>query len=56
MLTKNAASIPPGGQYYTVRWEDLVGGKKTPDTRTGEEIVADIVRRAGLTVLHSGGA
>ena len=56
MLTKNAAAIPPGGQYYTARWEDLVEGKKAPDTRTGEEIIKDIVRRAGLTVLHSGGA
>lgn len=37
------------GTYLTRRYADVVNTKK-PDTRTGEEIVADIIKKAGLVV------
>lgn len=42
------------GQKYAVtieRWEDIVAPeKRVEDTRTGDEIAADVIKRAGLVV------
>ena len=38
-----------GGSYIKARYIDIIEPKKV-DTRTGDEIVADIIKRAGLVV------
>ena len=38
-----------GGEYIKARYIDIIEPKKV-DTRTGDEIVADIIKRAGLVV------
>ena len=40
-----------GGSYSQERWVDIVSPKKK-DTRTGEEIVADVIKKAGLKVVN----
>ena len=37
------------GAYLSVRWVDLAEGKHQTDTRSGDEIAADIIKRAGLS-------
>lgn len=41
-----------GGQAMAERWAE---GLKPRDTRSGDEIAADIIRRAGLTQRGGGG-
>lgn len=48
MISESAAKFG-GGPYLKVRWADLAEPKKQ-DNRTGEEIAADVIRRAGLVV------
>ncbi len=38
-----------GGSYIKARYIDIIEPKKV-DTRTGDEIVEDIIQRAGLVV------
>ena len=38
-----------GGNYIKTRYIDVIEPKKV-DTRTGDEIVADIIKRGGLVV------
>ena len=38
-----------GGSYLKARYIDIIEPKKV-DTRTGDEIVEDIIQRAGLVV------
>ena len=45
---KNTAKYA-GGSYIKARYIDIIEPKKV-DTRTGDEIVADIIKRAGLVV------
>ena len=44
MISRNTA-IYEGNGYLNISYEDLF---KPVDTRTGEEIVADVISRAGL--------
>ena len=39
-----------GGSYIKARYIDIIEPKKV-DTRTGDEIVEDIIQRAGLVVI-----
>jgi hypothetical protein len=39
-----------GGEYLTERYADQLKAKPK-DTRTGEEIVADVLRRGGIEVI-----
>ena len=39
-----------GGEYLTARYADQLQTKPN-DTRTGEEIVADVLRRGGIEVV-----
>lgn len=43
-----------GGSYIRERWVDIVSPKKK-DTRTGEEIVSDVIKKAGLKVVSKDG-
>lgn len=36
-----------GGDYMQIRWEDLANPKPA-DTRTGYEIAAEVIKKAGL--------
>lgn len=38
-----------GGSYLPMRFAELVGGKES-DTRTADEIVLDVIERAGLSI------
>lgn len=49
MVTQNTAKFA-GGPYLTVRYDEIIH-PKPKDTRTGEEIVTDIVQRAGLKIV-----
>lgn len=48
-LTLEATARLGGGSYKTTRFADIIKPKPI-DARTGEEIVADIIQRAGLEV------
>ena len=48
LIGKNTANYS-GGTSLRQRYVDIIGGAKRDD-RTGEEIAADIIRRAGLEV------
>ena len=37
------------GAYLSVRWADIAEGRHQTDTRSGDEIAADIIKRAGLS-------
>lgn len=39
-----------GGSCMTERYIDLIKNNKVKDDRTGEEIAADFIKRAGLTL------
>lgn len=43
----DAAQLTPQSKYLTVRWAELVD-RKPVDERSGDEIAADIIARAGL--------
>ena len=49
MISENAAS-GGGRSYMAVKFEDVVNPKPV-DNRTGEEIAADIIKRAGIEVV-----
>ena len=49
ILTENTAKIG-GGSYITAKLADIINPKPV-DNRTGEEIAADIIKRAGIEVI-----
>lgn len=49
VLTKNTGRAVGEGLSLTKRWYDVVTGAAKVDKRTGSEIAADIVKRAGLS-------
>lgn len=49
-ISENCAKLATG-EYIKERWED-VADPKEPDTRTGEEIAADVIERAGLVLVR----
>lgn len=49
MIGENASS-GGGGSYMAVKFEDIINPKPV-DNRTGEEIAADIIKRAGIEVV-----
>jgi len=52
LMTENTAKMG-GGSYIQAKWADIINPKPT-DNRTGEEIVADVIKNAGLTLITSG--
>jgi hypothetical protein len=42
-----------GGSYMQTRFADIIKGEVEQDERTGDEIAADIILRAGLKVRSS---
>lgn len=40
-----------GGNYLSVSFFDLIDNNKKQTTRTGEEIAADVIKKAGLVVM-----
>ena len=48
LIAENTANISRG-QYMKSRYYDIISPVKV-DTRTGDEIVEDIIKRAGLVV------
>ena len=50
-ICRNSADHP-GGTHLASRWEELLTQKT--DERTGEEIAADIISRAGLRMVKNG--
>lgn len=52
MYTVNNIQRLAGGVSIGKRYHDIVSGIDKPrDTRTGEEIAADVIKRAGLEVV-----
>ena len=49
MATENTAKMSQGS-YTAARFYDIINPKPV-DNRTGEEIVADIIKRAGIEVI-----
>ena len=49
MATENAAKMSQGS-YTAARFYDIINPKPV-DNRTGEEIAADIIKRAGIEVI-----
>ena len=49
IITENTAKIG-GGSYITVKLDDVLNPKPV-DNRTGEELAADIIKRAGIEVI-----
>lgn len=49
IITENTAKMG-GGSYITVKLDDILNPKPV-DNRTGEEIAADIIKRAGIEVI-----
>ena len=52
ILTENTAKYA-GGSYMNTRLEDILN-QKPQDNRTAEEIAADVIQRAGLTLKKRG--
>ena len=51
----NSSAQVPGGKYIDMSYAQIMGyGEKETDTRTAEEIVADVTKKAGLTVRKGG--
>lgn len=50
-VTENTAKYV-GGTYMTAKWADIVD-PKPKDTRSGAEIAADVIKKAGLTLVAS---
>lgn len=42
-----------GGKYLYVSFADLIDNNKKQTTKTGEEIAADVIKKAGLVVMSS---
>ena len=53
MLTENTARASIGGQYMRDKMRNLLNHAPV-DNRTGDEIAADVIKRAGLEVTKSG--
>lgn len=49
IISENTAKIG-GGSYITAKFEDIINPKPV-DNRAGEEIAADIIKRAGIEVI-----
>ena len=49
IISENTAKMG-GGSYITVKLADIINPKPV-DNRTGEEIAADIIKRAGIEVI-----
>ena len=49
IISENTAKMG-GGSYITAKSSDLINPKPA-DNRTGEEIAADIIKRAGIEVI-----
>ena len=49
IITENTAKIG-GGSYITVKLDDILNPKQV-ENRAGEEIAADIIKRAGIEVI-----
>ena len=49
VITENTAKMG-GGSYITVKLADVINPKPV-DNRAGEEIAADIIKRAGIEVI-----
>ena len=49
MIGENTAKVS-GGPYMTAKFEEIISPKPA-DNRTGEEIAADIIKRAGIEVI-----
>lgn len=43
-----------GGVVINERWYDIQNRKRVADNRTADQIAADIVKRAGLTLAEGG--
>ena len=49
MIGENTAKVG-GGSYMTAKFEEIIR-QKPADNRTGEELAADIIKRAGIEVM-----
>ena len=49
IISENTAKIG-GGSYITAKFSDIINPKLV-DNRAGEEIAADIIKRAGIEVI-----
>ena len=49
ILIDNTAHIG-GGTVLNARWVETLNGKRQQDNRSAEEIIADVVNKAGITV------
>ena len=49
IISENTAKMG-GGSYITAKLSDIIN-PKPDDNRTGEEIAADIIKRAGIEVI-----
>ena len=49
VITENTAKMS-GGSYISAKLSDIINPKPA-DNRTGEEIAADIIKRAGIEVI-----
>ena len=49
-IAKNTANSC-GGSYFETKFRDGIKESKPEDNRTGDEIVADIIARAGIEVI-----
>ena len=49
ILSENTAKVG-GGSYITAKFSDIINPKPV-EKRTGEEIAADIINRAGIEVI-----
>ena len=50
VITENTAKTS-GGSYITAKLSDIVNPKPV-EKRTGEEIAVDVIKRAGIEVIH----
>lgn len=50
IISENTAKMG-GGSYITAKFADIINPKPV-DNRTGEEIAADIIKRAGIEVIE----
>ena len=49
IISENTAKMG-GGSYVTAKFTDIINHKPV-DNRTGDEIAADIIKRAGIEVI-----
>lgn len=49
-IAENTAALAGGGRYMKAGFMDIIKPKKQ-DKRTGEEIAADVIKKAGLKVV-----